>query len=230
MRACQRQLPFFVVGWHQTFLLAFSWRGCGHRDAFSRIEGIAYLNANSVYLKLYFFQLPLETRSNSNARLSYGAKPMTSLTVSFMNLFFLESAPRRREWRGATLFLVTLWPLLRPTTMSCTTAILVLRSENLNFIRWMWIEVSWQDLKQMASDDWTPDYLISGLSLLQLSIRLLLIFIADTSNLLLYLFLFVWPLILSKLIADFYVSIPISQTEFYRLYYNRLLIADNIIT
>ena len=39
----RRRRPFFVVGWRQTFLPAFSWRECGRPIASSEIEGIACL-------------------------------------------------------------------------------------------------------------------------------------------------------------------------------------------
>ena len=51
--------------------------------------------------------LPFETRSNSRALRSYGAKPMTSRTVCLTNSFFLVDIPRWRECLGATVFLVT---------------------------------------------------------------------------------------------------------------------------
>ena len=52
-------------------------------------EGISLLGAPQ-----HGSVLPLETRSNSSALRSYGAKPMTSRTVSLMNLFFLVDIPR----------------------------------------------------------------------------------------------------------------------------------------
>ncbi|KAL0595441.1 UPF0764 protein C16orf89 [Plecturocebus cupreus] len=51
------------------------------------------------------------------ARRWYGAKPHTSRIMSRMNLVCLVRHPRRRLCLGLIMFLVTLWPLLRPTAI-----------------------------------------------------------------------------------------------------------------
>ena len=144
----QRQL-YVVAGWRRTSLLAFSWHECEHLIASWGIEDTVYLIGRAVrwvqkwfvkvilkkfvFVNVKFWRIkkyvwewikPFDTRSNSNARRSYGAKPITSRTVSRTNLFFFVLTPRLRLWRSAWGFLVTLWPLLGPTTRSWTTAIL----------------------------------------------------------------------------------------------------------
>ena len=78
--------PFAGKRWCQRALLAFSWLGRGHRVVSSRIEDIACLK-----MKITKWRekgaLPLEIRSNSIPRRSYGERPITSRTTSRTKTF-----------------------------------------------------------------------------------------------------------------------------------------------